>query len=174
MLSQEESEFLLWLENKLDSYRGKYANLAIKLELTIENLISFHFTETEEKQNQFQELILKSREFSFSIKTDLLRKIFKDLYPGLYKLYNTDLNTIDKIRSKRNDMAHALAEGRQEILTLHKDKKDLLFLTKIKGYKLVSIQLNTQELDAQLKEGYIIFEKLNKLYSELSSKKHGV
>jgi hypothetical protein len=86
--------------------RGKIIYAAVRVESVIEQIIAEHFCDEKDKA-MFISLMFIVGQVTFSQKLIILKKLFKEFYPDLLKLFPKMFNRLEKLRELRNKLAHS-------------------------------------------------------------------
>ena len=163
-MTQQEKEYLIWLTNTTDKYRGLFINRSIVVEQIIEEFLSWYFADNNMgKRIQFHELILNNIDLTFRTKIKMFTEIVNKFLPPEFDKYKQLLNKLDNLRSKRNEFAHSKIDSRQNSLTENHETRNKLHLIKIKDYNLKQTILEVDVLERQFSEYGQLIEDLSKL-----------
>lgn len=168
-MKDEHREYLKWLTETTNKYRGEFANQAIVIEQIIEEFLSHYFisdVKEEEKRLHFHQLILGSIDVTFSQKINMISEIGKKFLPSNFDKYKPLFSKIDKLRKKRNEFAHSKIDGQEKTILLHYQERDKLYLLKLDKYKIKQTVFEISILENLLKDYWDITVELNAMLNE--------
>ena len=104
-MSEEEIRNYLNRVNQIKSNILSYASLLEKL---IESQMSERFTFNDDDEKKFHSLFFSNKDFTFSMKIDLLEKYLEKFEPDFSNIRTDFVNALHRIRRIRNDFAHGI------------------------------------------------------------------
>jgi len=117
MSNPDENDFLDNIEREIDirnATRGEFLEKMAIVENTLNQIIAWHFCNTEAKQKEFEELIVRDNT-SLERKINLLKSILENNYVDLLESETGLIEKLNGLRIFRNKLAHGIgvsdAEG---------------------------------------------------------------
>jgi hypothetical protein len=127
-LSDELLDRLQKLHDTATSIRGVFLEQAIWIELLISDIIMRHFCPDQQQYRLLHSLVFSRAEVTFSMKIDVLQRLFKLCYKDLLKKYPNLFPRLNKIRKRRNRLAHSHLDTSKEFLSKgFKDRIQVIF-----------------------------------------------
>jgi hypothetical protein len=106
-LHHKEMEMHLKLTFDYDKLiRSRVIQAAIAVEKELEGIITWHFCPDKAKHLSFMSLFFQEGQISFSMKTEIAKKMLKKEYPEIFKEIKSIFTQIENLRTLRNKVAH--------------------------------------------------------------------
>jgi hypothetical protein len=106
--------------------RGAFMDQTIWLDTIITGILVIYFTDDAKKQSVLGEA-LTGRDFSFSARLELLKKVVKLSFPAFANTHHGFFTKLDKIRRFRNRLAHAQLDTSDRFLAKGGEQIQLVF-----------------------------------------------